>query len=81
MMIRCYPQPFARRVAALVPRLLEDVSQLPCPGQVDGREIFHSMDWDDMCKDASLLEAIVYVRGSRKLKIPHVWRDVLPTEL
>lgn len=78
---RRYPRPFARRVAALLPRLLEDVKLPPCPGPVDGREVFESMAFDDMCEDANILEAIVYVRGSTRLRIPDDWRGVLPKAL
>ena len=81
-LLRCYPVPFARRVAALMPHLLADGGPLiSCPHDVDGRAIFSNMEFDDDCHDARIVDAIVYVRGSRKLQIPNHWREVLPLTL
>ena len=74
--------PFARRVAALMPHLLADGGPLiSCPNDVDGKVIFSNMEFDDDCHDARIVDAIVYVRGSRKLQIPNHWREVLPLTL
>jgi len=45
-------------------------------------DLFNSMEWDDGSisweQEADLRKAIMYVRGSKLLKIPAEWRNVIP---
>ena len=65
-------------LSSLMPRLLQDCSQLQAPPEASAKEIFSSLEWGDKWHDAELRAAIQYIRGSTKLRIPHEWRDLLP---
>ena len=81
--MRNYPPAFGRRVAELMPKLLQSRRGVPDPvprGQT-AIEIFRAMAFTDLVEDGHLLEVARYLRGSNRLRIPPQWREVLPTEL
>ena len=44
-------------------------------------ELFSELTYSDMWSDASLLELIKYLRGSKYLRIPQEWRSHIPSHL
>ena len=45
---------------------------------VDLKDAFKSLSYDDRFDDAQLGSAVHYVRGSKLLRIPDEWRALLP---
>ena len=41
-------------------------------------EMFAEASYSDMCEDAHMREAIIYLRGCSGLCIPDAWRPLLP---
>ena len=45
-------------------------------------EMFREATFDDLwCECGDIRDVLVYARGSKRLRIPEGWREVLPTEL
>ena len=42
-------------------------------------DLYASLEWNDRWPDADLIPAIRYVRQSKRLELPCIWRAVLPT--
>ena len=40
-------------------------------------ELFAAMPWGDLWNDADMVSVVRYLRGSKKLRIPPEWREVL----
>ena len=45
------------------------------------KSIFASMQFGGDTFESDLIPVIVYLRGSKKLRIPDDWRDLVPLEL
>lgn len=45
------------------------------------KSIFSSMQFGGDTFESDLIPVIVYLRGSKKLRIPDDWRDLVPLEL
>lgn len=61
-------------------------SQVPFPCEVSMEktliEMFREATFDDLwCECSDIRDVLVYARGSKRLRIPEGWREVLPTEL
>ena len=51
-----------------------------CP-EMTTKELFDSLDYDDWCEDAEILDVLRYARRSIFLEIPTEWRSSLPSWL
>ena len=59
--------------------MIADRAAAPVLPECDALTLFRSMPEDgDWCEDCDLLTALVYVRGSKKLRIPELWRGAWP---
>ena len=47
----------------------------------DLRELYRQTEWGDLWDDAFMRSVILYLRGSKKLRIPEGWRELLPHTL
>lgn len=72
---------FGMKIAEIMPKLLRDCRRKEAPPEADGQVVFRNMSFDDMWDDAELKSCIVYLRGSRNLRIPEGWREILPTSI
>ncbi len=82
-LLRSYPVFFARKVARLLPQLLEGGPAVqPCKNISlnDGKLLFWKMP-DIAAEDCNLWPVIEYLRGSKKLRIPDEWRPFLPPNM
>ena len=77
-----YPPRFALRIAKYYDRFCKNSqplwSQFELPA-LSSMDVFQSMSWeDDTWDDAGLIEAFLYLRGSKGLELGD-WRPLLPT--
>ncbi|CAK9088197.1 unnamed protein product [Durusdinium trenchii] len=79
---------FASTLVSMVPKLREDSIGRKMPVEVvEGSlvELFNRLPWDEEGAawelEADLKELIIYVRGSKKLRIPSEWRCAIPTAI
>lgn len=47
----------------------------------EARCAFAQADYGDRCEDGNLVEVVHYLRGLRGLRIPALWRSLLPEKL
>lgn len=52
-----------------------DLTALPA------HEAFAAAPWDEDWKEAGLKEVLIYLRGNKSLRLPQIWRDVIPRSL
>ena len=81
--LRRYPKAFGKRVAALMPKLLKHRKGIEVDSVFRNRsalDIFQEMSFGDMVEDGLLRKVACYLRGQKALRIPEVWRPLLPTE-
>jgi len=53
----------------------------PVDSTTELTHLYSAYPWHDLWQDAKIAEAISYVRGSKKLRLPPEWRMVLPQSL
>ena len=83
-LLRSYPLPFGEQIAKMMPDLLtEGQKRLPLDNVAEEtpKSIFSSMQFGGDTFESDLTPVIVYLRGSKKLRIPADWRGLVPLEL
>lgn len=80
---RHYPPQFGLRLVELHDQVLASQKGTPqLPEEVSSAmDTFCSMAYDDMWEDACMSDCIRYIRGGTSLRIPEVFRPLLPTSL
>ena len=59
-----------------LPKLRHGASGRPPVAEEDAIEMFRAMPDDDSWSEASITDAVRYVRGSIHLRLPNRWRNV-----
>jgi hypothetical protein len=49
--------------------------------QACAEKMFAALEYDDMWPDALVVSTVKHLRGSRALKLPPSWREVMPNAL
>ena len=74
---RVYPRAFAEQIRRLFPKLVGNGEGKPRVQPADGALAFSRYPWSDW-PEASLMETVRYLRGSRSLNPPQKWKNVFP---
>ena len=80
---RQYPASFGKKLATLMDVLKSSNLGAPnVPNNIPtAEEIFGAMEWGSVWPEANLVQTVHYLRGSKHLRIPESFRQLLPTAL
>lgn len=83
---RTYPLQFGLRFVRLIPALIASAWQSwrtpPLLEEtLDAKHVFRDMTFDDLWEDTNLVETVIWLRGSKHLRIPDEWRPFLPSKI
>ncbi|CAL1155198.1 unnamed protein product [Cladocopium goreaui] len=77
---RVYPRAFAEQIRRLFPKLVGNGEGKPRVQPADGALAFSRYPWSDW-PEASLMETVRYLGGSRSLNPPQKWKNVFPRSM
>ena len=68
---------------ALIPAMVADAGarSFPQDEAYDAKAMFDQLEFTDLWADAGMPELIIWLRGSKHLRIPQAWRPHLPKKL
>ena len=76
-----YPIAFGLRILRYLPQLWSSASSPPSPPWQDAASLFAATPFLDTWKEAKLLDACIYLRGSQHLRPTQRWKNVFPEKI